>query len=119
HLIVLDLVECLSPAQIQQAMQLPSNGAFRKLKHEAFTALREVIRRELGGGAESTYLFLGGGASVRKPGRAPAAVSPLGATRQQPLKTRRRLASRRRVPRPAGRSDRDDQKAKVSATLAN
>lgn len=44
QLIILDLVECLPPAKIQEAMQLPSNGAFRKLKHEAFRGLREAVR---------------------------------------------------------------------------
>jgi DNA-directed RNA polymerase specialized sigma24 family protein len=44
QLINLDLVLCLAPARIQEEMHLPSNGAFRVLKHEAFAALREAVR---------------------------------------------------------------------------
>jgi DNA-directed RNA polymerase specialized sigma24 family protein len=43
--IILDLVECQPSATIQVTMNLPSNGAYRKLKHESFMALREAIRR--------------------------------------------------------------------------
>jgi len=46
-LIFLDIIECQSPNEIQVNMQLASNGAFRKLKHEAFLALREAIARQV------------------------------------------------------------------------
>jgi len=44
QLVELDLVKCLPPAKIQEEMGLPTNGAFRVLKHEAFVALREALR---------------------------------------------------------------------------
>jgi DNA-directed RNA polymerase specialized sigma24 family protein len=47
--IVLELVECLPPAKLREVMQLPSDGAFRKLKHEAFTALRGAILAHIDG----------------------------------------------------------------------
>jgi DNA-directed RNA polymerase specialized sigma24 family protein len=50
RLIQLDLVECQTPAKIQESLQLPSNGAFRKLKYEAFSALREAFHALIAGG---------------------------------------------------------------------
>jgi DNA-directed RNA polymerase specialized sigma24 family protein len=47
-LVVLELLERLPSAEIEAAMRLPSNGAFRKLKHEAFRALRDALVHDLG-----------------------------------------------------------------------
>jgi hypothetical protein len=44
QLIALDLEQRLPVAKIQETMQLPTNGAFRKLKSEAYCALRDAIR---------------------------------------------------------------------------
>jgi DNA-directed RNA polymerase specialized sigma24 family protein len=56
QLIVLDLIECRPPAQIQKAMQIPSNGVFRKLKHEAFRGLREAVRAFIDEGGAGQFL---------------------------------------------------------------
>jgi len=43
----MDLYECLTAPEIQKKMGIRSHGYFKKLKHEAFKALREALKAML------------------------------------------------------------------------
>jgi DNA-directed RNA polymerase specialized sigma24 family protein len=51
----LDLVECRPADQIQESLHIPSDGAFRKLKYEAFKALRKSIRELVASGVGQIF----------------------------------------------------------------
>lgn len=53
--ILLDLEQALSPQEIQEQMEIRSYGYFRKLKHEAFSALRAAIKALVENGVESLF----------------------------------------------------------------
>ena len=53
--ILLDLEEALPPREIQERMEIKSYGYFRKLKHEAFSALRAAIKALVENGIESLF----------------------------------------------------------------
>jgi DNA-directed RNA polymerase specialized sigma24 family protein len=52
-LVHLDLVEGLSAEEIQERMQIHSHLYFKKLKHEAFAALKRAVKAELANGVGS------------------------------------------------------------------